>query len=183
MRLYTKSGDKGETSLIGGDRVPKDHPRISAVGEVDELNAAIGMAVTACEDADMRRQMNMIQEHLFQIGARLADPGPGNSAPTVQPEDVERLEGWIDAATDAVSPLKNFILPGGGELAARLHLARTVCRRAERSVVAVARAEKIADPMIIYINRLADLLFAWARLANRRADIEDTVWTPPNQST
>ncbi|MEE9296073.1 MAG: cob(I)yrinic acid a,c-diamide adenosyltransferase [Phycisphaerae bacterium] len=182
MRLYTKSGDTGETGLIDGSRVPKDHRRVVACGELDELNAALGMVMSVCGETAWRAQMAKIQDRLFVLGAELANPGRDPAAPAIGDGDVKLLEQWIDAATDAVEPLKEFIFPGGSELAARLHLARTVCRRAERNVVSLARAESIAGGVITYVNRLADLLFAWARLANKRAGVEDLIWTAPDTS-
>lgn len=176
MRLYTKGGDKGETGLIGGTRVPKDHLRVTAYGEVDELNAAVGWAVVACDDEDLLRQLQKIQAQLFVLGSELADPGSGKATPAITDGDTALLEGWIDSACDAVEPLRLFVLPGGTELAARLHLARAIGRRAERGVVSLSREEELRPGVIRYLNRLSDLLFAWARLANARANVADIVW-------
>ena len=180
MRLYTKGGDKGETGLIGGDRVGKEHPRVGAYGEVDELNAWLGAAATACDDEDWRGRLHAMQEKLFDVGAALANPSAEGSPPPISDADVARLEAWIDAATEAVTPLKQFILPGGCELASRFHVARTVGRRAERAVVALSRHSTVDGGVLVYLNRLSDLLFAWARLANARAGVDDVVWNSAN---
>ena len=176
MRLYTKGGDKGETGLIGGQRVGKDHPRVEAYGQVDELNASVGLAAAACDDEAWRGRLRIVQAKLFDLGAELANPASDGSSPPVTDGDVARLEGWIDVATEAVTPLKQFILPGGCELASRFHVARTVSRNAERGVVALSRQAAVDDGVLVYMNRLSDLLFAWARLANTRAGIDDVVW-------
>ncbi len=176
MRLYTKTGDSGQTGLIGGDRVSKDHARVEAYGQVDELNAVLGWAVAACVEDEMRSRLTVSQNQLFALGSQLADPTASADTPAVTPGDIAVMETWIDQATDAVAPLKNFILPGGSECACRLHIARTVCRRAERSAVTLARSEHIATESVTYLNRLADLLFAWSRLANAQSDVADVVW-------
>lgn len=176
MRLYTKGGDKGETGLIGGQRVGKDHPRVDAYGQVDELNASVGLAAAACEDEDWRSRLRIVQRKLFDLGAELANPASDGSSPPITDGDVARLEEWIDVATEAVTPLKQFILPGGCELASRFHVARTVSRSVERVVVALSRHAEVDDGVLVYMNRLSDLLFAWARLANAHAGIEDVIW-------
>jgi cob(I)alamin adenosyltransferase len=176
MRLYTKGGDKGETGLIGGGRVPKDHPRIAAYGDMDELNAAIGLVRAACDDEAWCDRMQRIQECLFVLGASVMNVGRDQRAPCLTEDDVSVLERWIDSADESVEPLKHFVLPGGSEAAARLHLARTICRRAERGVVALSREESVAPIAMVYLNRLSDLLFAWARLANARAGVGDELW-------
>lgn len=176
MRLYTRGGDQGETGLIGGTRVPKDHPRVVACGEIDELNAAIGSAAAACDDDELLERLHQVQERLLTLGAELANPGADKPGPTITDADAAMLEGWIDSAGEAVTPLSQFVLPGGSELAARFHLARAVGRRAERSVVRLSREVKIASGTIVYLNRLSDLLFAWARLANARANVADITW-------
>lgn len=180
MRLYTRTGDKGETGLIGGARVGKDDPRVKTFGEIDELNASIGWAATACEDAGLRRDLQKIQSRLFALGATLADPRP-EAATSITAEDISAAEASIDEATAAVAPLTQFILPGGDELAARIHVARAVCRRAERAVVALAREVAVPDDAIAYLNRLADLLFAWGRLANHRAGVVEVPWNPADR--
>ncbi len=178
MRLYTKGGDKGDTGLIGGARVHKNDIRVSAYGEVDELNAAIGWVSAACTGAQWRGEMERIQSQLLVVGAVLADPDGHESTPAIAPADVAALETLIDEASEAVEPLKQFILPGGDELAARFHLARTICRRAERSAVALAQAADLPDHVVPYLNRLADLLFAWSRVANHRAGVREVPWNP-----
>ena len=180
MRLYTKTGDQGETGLIGGERVAKDHLRVAAYGDVDELNAFLGWAAAACEDSEWLTAFEATQDRLFVLGAQLANPSSDAPAPAIGVKDVETLEQWIDTACDSLEPLKQFILPGGCELAGRLHVTRAVCRRAERSAVKLARQETVADQAIVFLNRLADLLFAWARLANQRARVTDIIWNPPN---
>ncbi len=177
MRLYTKTGDAGETGLIGGSRVPKDALRVTAYGEVDELNAAIGLARASCDDAAWSQRLGTIQRSLFVVGSCLADPRTDPPTAQVSGDDVETLEHWIDEACSEVEPLSNFILPGGSELAARFHLTRAIARRAERIVVTLARRESVSPRIVPYLNRLADLLFAWARLANARAGVRDVIWT------
>jgi cob(I)alamin adenosyltransferase len=180
MRLYTRTGDAGETSLFDGTRVAKDDPRCAAYGEVDELNAVLGWCRCADTAGWLAGPLQQIQADLFVVGAELATP-PGKASgkvPTVTGEHIERLEGWIDAACAAAPPLRHFILPGGSELAARLHIARTVCRRAERLVVSLSRAASVRGEVIIYLNRLSDLLFAWARQANATAGCPDIEWIP-----
>jgi cob(I)alamin adenosyltransferase len=176
MKLYTKKGDGGETRLGSGEEVAKDHIRVAAYGEVDELNSAIGLASVVCDDAAWVSRLHQTQDRLLVLGAELADAGQADDAIRLGRADVARLEGWIDEADEAVSPLKAFILPGGCELAARLHLARTVCRRMERLVVTLSRHQQVSPQVIPFVNRLGDLLFAWARLANKRAGVDDVIW-------
>lgn len=181
MKLYTRCGDSGETSLFDGTRVPKDHPRVTACGEVDELNSALGW----CSCADPARlftdSLEEVQRELLVMGAGLATP-PGSNAearvPRLGREPLLRLEAWIDEAAARVEPLRRFVLPGGTELAARLHVARAVCRRAERAVAGLARGGEAGAELVAYLNRLGDLLFAWARLANHAAGVADTLWVP-----
>lgn len=181
MRIYTKSGDAGETSLFGGDRVPKDHARVAAYGDVDELNAALGWALSV-EPADLERPlMEAIQRDLFAIGAELATPEPETlqrtrPGMTIGPDRVEALERAIDALAEALPPLRSFILPGGTPKAAALHLGRTVCRRAERRVVALSHAAAVSPAILRYLNRLSDLLFMLARTANAGAGRGDIAW-------
>lgn len=175
MRIYTKTGDGGETGLVGGARVPKDHLRIEACGAVDEVNAALGWVAVAAE-GDLRASLARIQHRLFDIGAELATPEEvrhGRYAPRLQQEDIAALERTIDRVAEELPPLRRFILPGGSELAARLHWARTVVRRAERRVVALHRSEPVRSEVLLYLNRLSDLLFLWARRANAAAGIVD----------
>ena len=179
MKLYTKRGDDGQTDLIGGQRVPKNHFRVEAYGGVDELNAAIGVALACTGNDAVRGPLITAQRRLFDLGAQLASPDPGQADnPRIQARHIDELEAAIDAASEPLAPLKNFILPGGHETAARLHLARTVCRRAERSVVTLAENEPVDGHAVVYLNRLSDLLFALARLANQLAGVQDVPWVP-----
>jgi len=182
MKIYTKTGDSGETALMGGGRVPKDHPRVAAYGDVDETNAAIGLARSQ-EPRDFAEPLlGEIQRDLFAIGGALATPVPGGlkdaqrSKIVVAPEQIEALEKAIDAADKELPALKSFVLPAGTPKCAALHLARTVSRRAERAVVALSHDESVAPEIIVYLNRLSDLLFTLARLANHRAGISDVTW-------
>ncbi|HEV2130535.1 MAG TPA: cob(I)yrinic acid a,c-diamide adenosyltransferase [Longimicrobiaceae bacterium] len=187
MKIYTRTGDRGETGLFGGGRVPKDHARVEAYGEVDELNSLLGVVVVALEDAgegEIAGRLRRIQADLFTLGANLATPraeeGGRASAhlPELPAERIAEMESWIDAAEEELEPLRSFILPGGSQAAALLHLARTVCRRAERRVVALAHEAQVEEEVIVYLNRLSDLLFTLARLANRRAGMHDIPWVP-----
>lgn len=178
MKLYTKRGDDGGTDLFAGKRTTKTDPRICAIGEVDETNASIGLAVAACESSASRAMKDLLTQlqcRLFDLGADLATPDPAQPRRITQAH-IDELERQIDAASDAVPPMKYFILPGGCELAARLHLARTVCRRAERVCVALCKSDPGLASVLIYLNRLSDLLFALARLANQQADVADVPW-------
>lgn len=178
MKLYTKRGDDGQTDLLGGHRVAKCHRRVEAYGCVDELNATLGLALARCEMDVVCEPLITVQRRLFDIGTQLADPDADPQMPRLKAEHIAHLERLIDAASDAAPPLRNFILPGGTELSARLHLARTVCRRTERVVVALAEHEKIDPQITIYLNRLADLLFALARQANALSGVADVPWLP-----
>lgn len=184
LKIYTKTGDRGETGLFGGARVPKDDARVEAYGDVDELNSVLGLAVAAVGDGEIAAGLRAVQTDLFTLGARLATPAPEDGGrdnpwiPQLDPARVAELEAWIDRAEAELEPLQNFVLPGGDPAAAALHLARTVCRRAERRVVSLARGATIEDGVIIYLNRLSDLLFTLARLANRRAGVPDVPWVP-----
>jgi len=175
VKLYTKHGDDGSTGLIGNVRVRKDDPRVVAYGDVDETNAAIGVALSSSEKATSEI-LRTIQADLFVLGAELATPSDQTPSMTIHGEGIARLERWIDEFCETVEPLRNFILPGGSPLAAALHLARTVCRRAERSVVFLAAREPVRREAIVYLNRLSDLLFALARAANRQNGISDLLW-------
>jgi cob(I)alamin adenosyltransferase len=179
-RIYTKSGDKGETGLGDGQRVSKDHPRVAAYGEVDELNAVIGVALTLAEVPEPEL-LRSIQNDLFDVGADLCVPAPEGEVPgkrlRVTAGQAENLEKAIDRHNENLEPLRSFILPGGTSAAAHLHVARTVCRRAERSVVALMRAEQVNPHVLIYLNRLSDLLFVLARVANGNGKL-DILWKP-----
>ena len=180
-RIYTRTGDAGETGLFGGGRVSKAAGRVSAYGEVDELNAVLGWVLVKAADPDLRERLRTIQADLFTLGAHLATPPDARSRghlPPLPEERIAEFERWIDSAEDEMEPLRSFILPGGVEVGAALHLARTVCRRAERAVVALAAAEPVHSTIVAYLNRLSDLLFDFARLANHRAGRPETPWPP-----
>ncbi len=184
MKLYTKTGDDGTTGLFGGARVPKASPRVEAYGTVDETNATIGLARAAPLDPALDAVLACVQEDLFALGAELACV-PGREAKLgmalIGGADIERIERAIDEADAACPPLKSFVLPGGTPQAAALHLARTVCRRAERAVLAVPVEGSAGEPrreVVVYLNRLSDLLFALARRANGIAGVPDVPWKP-----
>jgi cob(I)alamin adenosyltransferase len=181
MKIYTKTGDGGETGLFGGGRVPKDHPRTSAYGDVDELNSALGVARAAMPTDLFDALLDSIQRDLFSIGGHLATPDPAKVAKALEkadlsPERVALFEQTMDEAEQELPPLRAFVLPGGTPKAAALHLARTVCRRAERSVVTLSRESEVPALFLTYLNRLSDLLFTLARLANHRAGTGDATW-------
>lgn len=176
MKIYTRTGDQGQTSLFGGARVAKSDARIEAYGTIDELNSFIGVARTTPIPADTDRTLDRVQHDLFEIGAHLASPGTSRF-PGVEAVRIEDLERAIDTMERELSPLKNFILPGGSSGAAQLHVARTVCRRAERLVVALGDDTDATRSTIAYLNRLSDYLFVAARFANLRADVDDVPWT------
>ena len=179
MRIYTRTGDDGTTGLYGGSRVSKADPRVEAYGGVDEANAAIGLARAAGLAPAVDEVLARAQASLFDLGATLATPA--SKAPATKPPgdpEIAALERAIDALEAGLPPLKTFVLPGGSDAAARLHLARTVCRRAERGVVRLADSERV-DPLLVrYLNRLSDLLFVQARAANAAAKVPDVPWTP-----
>ena len=182
MKIYTRTGDAGDTGLFGGGRVSKDHSRVAAYGTVDELNAHIGVAVSAVADSEIRGRLETIQHDLFTIGADLSsapkqDGTRHEHLPELPMTRVGQMERWIDEADRELAPLQNFILPGGGPGAAALHVARTVCRRAERAVVHLATLEPVEEDIVIYLNRLSDLLFTLARMENHRSGVPDVVWT------
>jgi cob(I)alamin adenosyltransferase len=183
LKIYTKTGDKGETGLYGGKRVRKDNLRVCAYGEIDETNAAIGIARSYIQEGSSgsREFLNFIdssletvQNKLFAIGATLAGSEDPNFS--VKDSDVEYLEKCIDYMDEHVQPIKAFILPFGTDLSARLHLARTVARRAERSIVALSTTEQVDPNIIVYSNRLSDFLFTLARYANKAQGVPDTLW-------
>lgn len=179
MKIYTRTGDKGETGLFGGERVSKDALRVQAYGGVDELNAVLGVARTFALDPDLDAAVERIQNELFVLGADLATPGEAKYIPRMDEAPVTRMEQEIDQFEHELEPLKNFILPGGTPAAAYLHLARTVCRRAERGVVTLHNQEPINQAALHYLNRLSDWLFTLARLANARRGISDVPWVKP----
>ena len=176
MRIYTRQGDGGQTGLIGGKRVGKDDLRVRACGEVDELDAALGVARASPMAPDLDARLARVQAELLGLGARLADPAPDGSVPSVFAEWAAALEAEIDAADGDLPPLRHFVLPGGCPSAAALHLARTVCRRAERAIVSLARSERLDPAALAYVNRLSDWLFTMARLANHHAGVAENVW-------
>jgi cob(I)alamin adenosyltransferase len=179
VKIYTKTGDRGETSLFDGTRVPKTDPRVAAYGDVDELQAVIGVAAAQAVDPELGDMMRSLQRDLFALGARLADPAhkiaPRVSKIVIDESSVARLEGWIDALEARLPPLRHFILSGGSPAGASLHLARTVCRRAERAVLSLG-ADAVEPVVLVYLNRLSDLLFVMARAANHRAGVPETEW-------
>jgi cob(I)alamin adenosyltransferase len=181
-RIYTKSGDGGETGLGDGTRVAKDHPRIAACGDVDELNAVLGLAIEAGAGGLLRS----IQNELFDLGADLCVPtttdAPTQNELRVQQAQVDRLEREIDRLNERLQPIQSFVLPGGSAAAAWLHLARTVCRRAERSIVTLGRTAAVNPVALIYLNRLSDLLFVMARIANDDGR-GDVLWAPGQTRT
>jgi cob(I)alamin adenosyltransferase len=184
VKIYTKTGDGGETGLFGGPRVRKSDPRVEAYGDVDELNAALGAARAVGEDPEIDGELARVQGELFCVGAELATPHGARARAAIPPVDAAwtaRLERLVDAWEAELPPLTRFVLPGGTRSAAALHVARTVCRRAERRAVALA-AEAEVDPRVLpYLNRLSDLLFVAARIANRRARREEPTWDPSRE--
>jgi cob(I)alamin adenosyltransferase len=181
MKIYTRTGDSGTTGLFGGGRVEKDSPVVEAYGSVDELNACIGLARSELAPGGIHTWLGEVQGDLFTLGAELA------CAPNKQdrlglrllaPEDATKLEGRIDEAESELEPLRTFVLPGGSRAAATLHLARTVCRRAERRVLQVSRQAHVRPELIVYLNRLSDFLFVLARRVNQDAGVTDTPWKP-----
>jgi cob(I)alamin adenosyltransferase len=183
-RIYTRAGDRGETGLIGGQRLPKDDLRVEAYGAVDELNAQLGAVRAVVRDRDLEEVFDRLQNRLFDLGAELATPkGAQKTASAITAAEVKVLEGIIDLYQETLPPLREFILPAGTELAAALHVARTVCRRAERRVVTLHRRDPLNAEILRYLNRLSDLLFVLARVANARSMIPDAVWKKAGTKT
>jgi cob(I)alamin adenosyltransferase len=202
-RIYTRGGDRGQTSLVGGQRIDKDDLRIESYGTVDELNSFIGVARMTCEELSDRHPklgpfaliLTRLQHELFNLGSILAtlpeDVHP--KQPRVGPEEIEAIEREIDHANENLPPLRSFVLPGGSRLSAELHICRTVCRRAERVLVSLSRRESIPADSLQYLNRLSDALFVWSRWVNVIQEAEETLWQPnatasgnpaaPNSST
>ena len=183
MRIYTKTGDAGDTGLFGGGRVPKDHPRVEAYGDVDELNAMLGLARSIEMMPRIDEVLAPVQRDLFSLGALLATPQPDKvkqqlEKARIDDQRIAQLERAIDEGEAELEPLQAFILPGGTPKSAALHVARTVCRRAERRVIALAHDPSVHVPpiVIVYLNRLSDLLFVLARVANRRAGAAEVTW-------
>lgn len=182
-RVYTRTGDDGQTGLFGGPRVSKDDPRLEAYGTVDELNSTIGVASAFLDHEDLKGWLQIVQSDLFDIGGELAAPGLEERirkgqpvGPRVTDEDVAKLEGWIDRMDEELEPLTRFILPGGTAASGHLHVARTVCRRAERRVLSLAREAEVASTVVRYLNRLSDCLFTMARVVNARAGVPEPEW-------
>ncbi|XXF76782.1 cob(I)yrinic acid a,c-diamide adenosyltransferase [Myxococcaceae bacterium GXIMD 01537] len=185
MKIYTKTGDAGETGLFGGGRVAKDDERVEAYGEMDELNATLGLARSFGLPADLDSLAQRLQDQLFTVGAVLATPaGTKASAhiPELKPQWAEAMEHAIDTFEAELAPMTHFILPGGTQAASALHLSRTVCRRVERRCVPLLRAGTIPQTVVVFLNRLSDLLFVMARLANHRAGLPDVKWIPEKPS-
>lgn len=188
-RIYTRTGDDGSTGLGDGSRLPKHHLRIAAYGTVDELSSVIGLALSSSSEplpSGMQQQLRTIQNELFDVGADLCVPGEAGNRLRIQPEYTLRLERWIDSVNEVLKPLDSFILPGGKPGAAWLHLARTVCRRAERLVTELAaapeEAQRVNIEVVRYLNRLSDLLFVLARAANDHGAL-DVLWKPGGTQT
>ena len=179
MKIYTRTGDDGDTGLFDGTRVSKSDRRVAAYGDVDELNAWLGFVHASIDNQDMKTILDQIQRDLFGLGASLADPAKRIAdrvtKAAVTSEDAARLEAWIDRLESELPPLRRFILAGGSRAGAALHVARTVCRRAERSIVALG-SDAVEPELLIYINRLSDLLFVMARAVNRRAGAPEVEW-------
>jgi cob(I)alamin adenosyltransferase len=185
-RIYTKTGDKGDTALGDGSRVPKDHPRVAAYGSIDELNAVLGLLAAQSPNQPESDLLRCIQNDLFDLGADLCVPAvPEEKAGTrlrVTAAQAEHLEKTIDRLNENLAPLRSFVLPGGRQAAAWCHLARTVCRRAERDVVTLARGEPVNPQVVIYLNRLSDLLFVLGRVYNNNGR-DDVLWQPGKGQT
>ena len=178
-RIYTRTGDAGETALGGGQRLPKDHPRIAAFGTVDELSSALGVALATGLEERLAAEVRRIQNELFHLGSDLCfreEDKEARALPAIEPRHVEALERAIDELNGELGPLANFILPGGSTGAASLHLARAICRRAERCVVALAREEAVGQHAVVYLNRLSDALFVMARWENHRRGTPEVLW-------
>jgi cob(I)alamin adenosyltransferase len=184
MRIYTRGGDDGTTQVLGPGRLSKDDDRVAAYGAIDELNAVLGTVLALPLASDLSDELGQVQVELFTVGSELATlPGQATAAlPRVPADWSTRLEGWIDAHESTLTPLQNFILPGGTPAAAQMHLARCVCRRAEREVVRLARTAPVAPALLAYLNRLSDYLFVVARVANARAGIADVPWRPASRA-
>lgn len=182
MKIYTKTGDKGETGLFGGERVTKDSLRISAYGTIDELNAFIGYTITEINDASIKQNLLTIQNYLFTVGSDLATPDTQKNeklnAQRTPDSFYKEIEKMIDHYDAQLNELRNFILPGGSKSSALLHICRTVCRRSEREVVALKKTVTIGDNILIFLNRLSDLFFVLSRFENKVSNQPDTIWNP-----
>ena len=177
MKIYTKKGDQGYTSLYGGAKVGKNSIRISAYGTVDELNSVLGVALTHPLSGEGKEILNQLQNQLFVLGSDLATPQTKKTKiERIGSGEIDQLEAWIDQLEEHLPPLTAFILPGGSPAGAALHMARTVCRRAERETVALKQADPVSDETVMYLNRLSDLLFVLARFENHQAGAKETQW-------
>ena len=188
MKIYTRTGDDGDTALFGAGRVGKDELRVEAYGTVDELNSVMGWAIAEVETEGIRERLKLLQHDLFSIGSELATPPPEGErtrpqTPGIPIDRVDEMESWMDLADEELPPLRAFVLPGGARGAAALHVARTVCRRAERSAVRLSRESFVDPDGIRYLNRLSDLLFTLARLENHRVGAGDVEWQKPETSS
>lgn len=186
-KLYTGSGDRGKTHLVGGTVTDKFSPRVSAYGDIDELNAYCGLIRTACsgKHEKLSEWIGHVQNELFDIGSIVASPANSTheSLPEVTDAHVKRLEHWIDTLVAPLPVLRSFVIPGGSELNARFHIARTVCRRAERTLCELAAKESVPEPILIYMNRLSDLLFAAARYSSHVEGQDEYMWIPGKKIT
>lgn len=187
-RIYTRTGDGGETALVGGQRVPKDSPRLACYGTVDELNSFVGAAAVSARDCglgDLTEILERIQHELFNLGSILAtDPADiGPQQPRITEAEVRQLETEMDRMNDGLPPLRSFVLPGGTRLNAELHICRTICRRAERAVVALLRSEAVPSINIHYLNRLSDAFFVYSRWANLQLGAAEVLWQPNKASS
>ncbi|HAY3535600.1 cob(I)yrinic acid a,c-diamide adenosyltransferase [Elizabethkingia anophelis] len=186
FKIYTKTGDKGETALYGGTRVSKASARVDAYGTIDELNAFIGIAKSHIDDSDCLKQLAEIQYDLFTLGSEAATPidkvylanGKSRLPVTIKEEDISKLEVWMDKMDESLEPLQFFILPGGGKAATFLHAARTICRRAERGMVFLNETEEVRPELIKYLNRLSDYLFVMARYVSMLDNEQEEYWNP-----
>ncbi|NYZ73603.1 cob(I)yrinic acid a,c-diamide adenosyltransferase [Candidatus Micrarchaeota archaeon] len=174
MRIYTKFGDKGNTSLLGGTAVPKSDPRLEAYGSVDELNATLGIVLAFSDNGALSESLKRVQGDLFVIGAELASKG--SKAKQIAPKRVSEIEAEIDKMEAELPPLHHFIAPGGSKTASLLHLARTVCRRVERAIVALSQKDKVNPDIVVYMNRVGDLLFVLGRYENYKKKVPETIW-------
>ena len=180
-KIYTRTGDEGMTGLAGGQRVPKDSQRVKTYGTVDELNSQIGVALATGVCERLATELPLIQNELFDLGSDLATPAASQArhpVPTIEPRHIDKLERLIDELNEVVGPLANFLLPGGSPGAAQLHVARTVCRRAEREATTLAREETVGATALPYLNRLSDALFVMARFENHERGVAEPLWEP-----
>ena len=177
MKIYTRRGDGGETTVIGGRVVAKDDARIEATGEIDELNSVLGIVIAFSDDSELKERLSKIQRTLFVVGSDLATPeGEKIAIPRLSPQKVNEIEEMIDKLDAELPKITSFVLPGGSRTASLMHLARVICREAERKVVALKRQEGVNDAIPVYLNRLSDLLFVLARSINYRKKVPETLW-------